>query len=496
MKVLFVYPDIKKYGLYRGSFYSGIAYLSAALKTGLKCEVSLLHATKPLAKIHFAEKLKSIKPDMVAFSSTTNMFPYVRLWSKWVKESDKDITVLCGGTHCTILPEEVIDVPNIDVVCIGEGEESIVELCDELNRGLDITQVKGLYTKNNDKIYRNEMRPLIENLDTLPYPDRTIFDYPNLHTEREGCATVMVSRGCPFGCSYCCNTALRNIYKNPANYVRFRSVEKTISELKNILGTYPSITRFNFDDDILPLRKEWFNGFTHNYKKEIGVPYECNIHPSLITEETVKLLKSSGCDRIRIGVESGNEHVRKQVLARNISNRRISEAFNLCQQNGIKTFSFNMVGLPDEEAGSMLDTVKLNARIKSDRNQITIFYPYPGTRLYEICESQNLINHNREVGDYTEDTILNFSKIKRNRIIFIQRYFRVLVKCYQLIHKLPVHLLRLNEIILDKLIEARIMALFVFPFMNAAVDRTMKNKFLGTIVRKIYRRLLLSERKT
>ena len=492
MNILFIYPDISNYALYKGIFYTGIASLSAFLKENVSCNISLLHLTRKIKREELLNEIEEKSRDLIAFSSTTNMYFYVKKWSKWIKDKYKKINIICGGTHPTISPEEVIQNPCIDIVCIGEGENSITELCDRLINGKDINKIEGLWVKDRfGNIHRNRTRPIIQDLDSLPLADRDIFDYKNLHFESEGRATVMLSRGCSYSCTYCCNDILRKIYaKDGYKYVRFRSVLSAIKELKFILRNYTFIKNFAFDDDILPLNKMWFKEFARQYKKEIALPYDCNLHPSLVNEEIVALLRESGCGQVHMGIESGNDFIRNQILNRNITKKQLINAFALCKKNGLKIYSYNMIGLPFENLGMMLETVKMNAVLPTDVNQVTMFYPYKKTPLYNICKKENLIDEGKEVQDYSRDTILRFNVIKRNQAIFIQRYFRIIVKFYKIQAKLPAQLSRFTQVFFKKVFFSSILSITVVPVLSKIIDIFWENKVLGNFARNINRKFL------
>lgn len=486
MNILFIYPDIMGYSLFKGNYYNGLASLSAAIKEKTPHRVELLHLKKAIKKEDFLLKIEEADTDLVAFTSTANMFGFVRQWSNWVKEYNKDLKTICGGAHATICPEEVINNSGIDMVCVGEGEDSLLELSDKLHSGININDIEGLWVKDKNNIHKNKVRPLISDLDTLALPDRGIFDYSNLHSESQGRATIMVSRGCPYNCAYCCNLALRKATTdNPADYVRFKSVPTVMFELKDILKKYSFVKEFAFDDDILPLDINWFRQFAKEYKKEITMPYDCNLRPNLVNEEIVTLLKDSGCYQIRMGIESGSEHIRNKVMQRHISQQQLVKAFELCKAHGLRIFTFNMIGLPYENLSMTLDTVKLNSQLKSEINQVTIFYPYKNTRLYEICEQEGLIVKNKMVTHYAKDTILNFNLYRRNQLKFIQRYFRVLVKFYKFLERHPK-----SKAIFEKSLFSRVSSLTILPVFNLVFMVIWNNNMLSRLARSINRRFL------
>jgi radical SAM superfamily enzyme YgiQ (UPF0313 family) len=476
MKVLFVYPDLLEGAAWRGYYYSGIGILSAVLRqTGH--ETALLHITQPVTRESFLQQLETLLsgegPLLVGFSATSNMMPFLEEWSLWVKQRWPQVWTIAGGVHPTLVPEEVLALPGVDIVCVGEGEGAIVDLVEALEAGRSPEGIANLWCKGPDGyVERNAPRPLVD-LDTLPFPDRDIYDFAHLHHERQGEATMMVSRGCPYRCSYCCNEALREVYRGLGKPVRFRSVPLVIAELDYVLETYPFIERFVFDDDILPLHKQWFRAFAQSYAQEIAKPFACNLRPNMADEEVIGLLKQAGCDEIRFGIESGNDQIRNELLNRRISREQIIQAFELCHQVGIKVFAFNMVGLPGETVEQMLDTVKLNAIVRAAITRVTIFFPYQRTDLYNVSAHMGLLT-DRIVTDYATDTVLGFDKVQRNRVVFIRRYFPLLTKLYRWALRGPSFV----EHWLDALLSSRWTTVTLFYAANKLYDWVRANATL------------------
>ncbi len=486
MKVVFVYPDLLEGAAWRGYYYSGIGILSAVLKEAGH-QTALFHLTQPPTREAFLEGLAGLLPQegphLVGFSITSNMLPFLREWSPWVKEGWPDAWVIAGGVHPTLVPEETLALPGVDLVCVGEGEGAIVDLAEALEAGRSPSGIANLWWKRPDgTVERNPPRPLVE-LDALPFPDREIYDYANLHHERQGEATMMVSRGCPYRCTYCCNEALREVYRGRGKAVRFRSVPLVLAELKQVLERYPFIRRFVFDDDILPLRMDWFREFAREYAREVGRPFACNLRPNLANEEVIRLLREAGCDEVRFGIESGNDLVRNDLLNRRVSREQIVRAFDLCHQAGMKVFAFNMVGLPGETVAQMLDTVKLNAAVRADITRVTIFYPYQRTELYRASREMGLLT-DRTVTDYASDTILAFDKVQRNRVVFIRRYFPLLARLYRWARRRPPFVERW----LDAFLSARWTTVALFYAANKLYDLVRGNAMLDRWAMALRRR--------
>ncbi len=372
---------------------------------------------------------------MVGFSTVTNVFRHVRKMAITLKRHF-NFPIICGGVHPTLNAEDTICEEGIDMVCIGEGDEALVELCNKMERGEDITAIPNIWVKVGEKVFRNPPRPLIENLDVLPFEDRAAFNYEKLVESKNHAAKIMASRGCPYNCTYCCNRQIRGVYKNKGRYVRFKSVDRLLSEIEQIIRSYPFIEYLLFHDDILPLRMDWFRQFSEEYRDRIGLPFRCNCRPDLMNQEVARLLYHAGCVKVNFGVESGNEYMRNQVLNRKITRNQIVNAFALCRREGIATQSYNIVGLPFEEPDSILDTIKLNAQIRPDMIMRFFFYPYPKTELYETCRRAGFLTE-KEFDTFHEGTILSQPTVSQSQVRFAYQFFHEFVKSYMLCERLP-----------------------------------------------------------
>ena len=492
MKVVFIYPELSHYPNWKGSFHFGVAYISSVLKkAGHK--VSLVHLKKYVCKDEFLRLLADKEPfELLAFSSTTNEFSYIKDLTEWAK-AGYSVPVICGGSHATIDPEQVISHHCIDFVCIGEGELPMLELCNKIDAGKDFLDVDSLWLKRDGNIIRNSIRPLLENLDSLPFPDRELFNYQSLEEAEQRRLVVMASRGCPYKCSYCCNYLFRDCYSNKGKYVRFRSVDNIIQEIKVSTKEYGDIERIVFHDDIFPLDKNWFNKFIDNYSKDVNLPFICNSRANLIDEEVVYNFRKAGCIQVNIGIESGNEKIRKEILNRNISQKQILNAFNLCRKMGLRTYAYNMVGIPSEELSDMLDTVKLNTLAKPSQIQTSIFYPYPRTELYNFCDRLGLLKCKRDATNYFSDTVLNLPPLLKKQIKFISRYFATLVAIYSTIYSLPQCLSRRAIGFMDKFLSSKL-----FPYLlliklkpTLSLKNLLRSKFpsIYSFVRPFYKRV-------
>ena len=481
MNVTILYPDIMRGASWTGSYSTGIGSLSSILKQA-RHRVSLVHVKKPITIEHLVSRVEKEKPDLLAFSTTTAHFSLIREWSTKIRERI-NVPTICGGVHATLSPEETLSVEGIDMVCEGEGEETLLEVCERLDKNSDLEGIRGLWVKRKDEVLKGLPRALLKDLDRLPPPDRSVYDYPSLNLVNQGKGIVMASRGCPYHCTYCCNHALKKRAGNGSPYVRFRSVNGVIDEIKKLLRDYSFLNAIHFEDDILPLKRVWFDAFFQQYKKEIGLPFSCNIRPNLLTEPVARLLKESNCSLLQMGIESGNDFIREKILKRSLKKEKLIHAFELCKTNGIKTMAFNIVGIPFETPRRILDTIKLNAKVVPDLITCSIAVPYPLTELYEICKTNRFLSE-RCVTDYYSTSSLNLPGLSNERITFFRIYFKVVVRMYRAFLKFPAIPQRIGIGMLDQILCTRVNLNPMYRSMNV-VYRLFEttSKFARNIIR-------------
>ena len=448
LKVTFVLGDFAHSGVpYNGSFAHGIASMTSVLKQAGH-SVELIHLTKAPGKQQFTEQMKTTNPDLVAFSTITHMFPYVKDWAAWVKEC-MDVPIIVGGVHAILKPEEVIGTHDVDYVCTGEGEHALLELVQALEADNDTTSIRGLWAKR-DGIIRNPQRPLIGDLNSLPLPDYSVFDYDRINAGRsKKVVSVMLSRGCPYRCSYCANQRIKNSYPNAKEYTRYYSVARAIQMLKILKKQYPETQEIIFNDNIIYPNRDWLEEFAVAYSETIALPFTANTRPHLTDESIVALLKAAGCQRVCMGVESGDEQIANRVLRRGQNNQTIRKAFRWFSKQGIQTVSYNIVGSPQETTETMLKTIRLNADIKPTIISPFIYYPFPGTESYDLCKDEGFLTERHGVHN-THMVMINQPGVSESQVLFFHRYFRPLVRMFQKLDSLPFGTGRPLEAVISK----------------------------------------------
>ena len=498
--MLLVYPDYTDRDSTKrvsgGNYSEGLASISAVLKQGGH-DVRLLHLLNLHTEEDFKRRLREAGEfDIIGFSIRTTAFPDCIEYIKWTKEVCPEAFIICGSYHPTLVPDEVLAVDGVDCVCVGDGEYAELELCDKMRDGEDYTSIESLYFKLDDGSFKhNPIRPLFADLDRLPIPDFELFDYDNLESSKVVTAIAIVSRGCFYNCTYCRNGNFRKVYPNKKIYARFRSPENAILYLKTLLSRHPQIKFINFRDAIFNMFPDWFDRFIDMYKEEIGLPCTGNIRFDILTEETVKRMKDAGFYTIDMGLESGDQEMRFKYLRRYQTDEMIINCSNWFHKYGIAQLTYNIIGLPYEDIHRALKTIKLNAKIKSDRTIPNIFYPYEGTPLYEISKQAGFIPE----GDFTKRRVpLIQPQFPEEQVLFIEAYFMHFVRRYKLAYRLPSGIGRVYERWLDHRVTGRQVpykALVAIHDVYAAARNSLKD-FLVNHLPKLYMKLrMLKHRK-
>lgn len=460
MKFLFVYVDLEAQKKRKGQpvwtpggwFQEGIASIGACLRQAGH-EVALYHLVNRVERDEFMKGVHGHAADIAGFSMMSGIFPLSTRYARWAKEAGVPLTV-AGGVHAMMRPEQTL-ADGFDIACVGEGERPMVELCDRLQRGDDITTVPSLHVKTQKGTVANPTGSLIEDLDELPYPYFDMFDFSRLVSSQTRTGLARVSRGCPYSCTYCSNHQIRALYPNPRAFVRTRSPAGAIGYLKALRSAYSQMGYVNFMDDILHPDEGWLEEFLPMYKREIGLPFAAAHRPGLLTEHATSLLRDAGCYELHLGVESGNEEMRRKILRRgNITDEQIIEAFRLCKEYDIATGAYNMIGLPFETMSMVLESIKLNAVVAANRVFNPIFVPYPRTDLHRAAVDAGLV---AEEPDYETDVIVDNPGFRPKQVLFVRAYFKLFVDAYKLARRLPRLLGRPLEVALDRV--------FLFPLL-------------------------------
>ena len=377
MRVLFMIRDIQMFER------EAIMLISAILKQAGH-ETDLVQTDSEDVE----QKMRDFKPGILAYSVTTGEHKHMIALNKQLKDKGFKFVSVFGGCHPTFFPDMIHD-EGVDTVCIGEGEYVVKELADNLEKGLPIDNIQNLHIKKDNEIIKNPARPLIENLDELPLPDLDIVYGKDKTLREHGEKRIMISRGCPFLCSYCYNHKYFEIYGTSWGKVRRPSVDYVIRRVLEMKKKY----RVEFiricDDNFIACSKEWMTEFAKRWKEEVNIPYLCDIRPNLVNPFMAEKLKESGCYTAFMAVEAADEAVRNGLLKRHMKEEAIANAYKLLTGADIKLGYYNLLGLPIKNALEKdILTLKMNIKYKPTMAWSSMFTPYPKTELgnYAIKE--------------------------------------------------------------------------------------------------------------
>lgn len=438
MKILIVWPNIESNARYEVNM--GISLISAILKNA--GHQTLLFEPVSFSKEAFLSKIDEANPDLVGFSVTTHQFQYALKYAQLLKQV-RNIPTVFGGFHPTLAPEDAISNPSVYIICRGEGELAVPALVNALAEGKDYSKIPNLWIKTKSgQIIKNSLSKLIEDLDSLPFADREFVHQEEILRNNGYRLDMAIGRGCPYSCPYCCNSALREIYQDNGKFIRLRSVDNVLAELNAILKRY-TVKEIHFQDDMFLLNKEWLKEFADKYSQNYHIPFHISARVEHITEEATELLKKANCISVTIGVESGNEWLRETVLNKKISNQDILKARWLLKKAGIKICSLNMIGVPEETPAMVQETIEFNKKLDPDWLACSIFSPYPGTHLYQLCQANGFLkkdftNFSSSYLNEESASILNLPTISKKEIIDGHRQFMDLAIGKYIKEKYPV----------------------------------------------------------
>ncbi|MCX7043891.1 MAG: radical SAM protein [Candidatus Sumerlaeota bacterium] len=346
-----------------------------------------------------AARVRAFEPRVIAYSSSTGVHKRYAEFNRIYRRQAPDVFSIFGGPHATFFPEFLEEHRDeFNALCVGEGEHALLELVEALERGKDYGAIQNLHIVMPDgSIQRNPTRCFLQDLDELPLPDRTFAErFPQL--KESGIGYIMAGRGCPFNCSFCFNHVARNIAEG--TYVRWRRQERVIAELRELKDKWGR--RFiSFQDDTLILNKKWFLEFAAMYGREIGLPYMAHVRADYVDREIADALKASNCVRAVMGLETGSDYLRNEIMGKRVTSEQIRVAARLITDRGIELLTQNMFGVPDETPATVLDTIGLNIECKAGAMVLNFFQPYPRTRLAEQAQRLGLWDGNP---DHIEDS--------------------------------------------------------------------------------------------
>jgi len=422
MNILFTVPEL---GF---ADHIAVAHLSAIAKQlGHQTYFCLLGAL-PIA-------IKGLRPDVVAYSANIMGFKGIVQANALARKQHKFISIM-GGAHPTFSPE-TFPKSGMDAYCVGEGDYAFRDFL--LNVG-NFHDVANLITRTG----RNEMRPLIRNLDELPPADRDLV-LGNSFLKDSSKKTFYTTRGCPFSCAYCCNNYYHQLYKGQPLVRRF-SVGRLINEIENVRSKY-RMDFIKFGDDCFTIKADdWLEEFADEYPNRIGIPFNCYLRVDTINDRILRLLRKAGCFSVSLSVDSTSPYIREHVLNRKMRDNNVVKMLRKVKEYGINTFVNYMLAVPESTLQDDLDTIEQGRQAKVTWVNYSTAVPMEKTQLYDYCVERGLLNplvYQGDMGGCMEKSVLScFTEREKNIRLNIFLMGDLIAKLPSVIGKLAIFLIK------------------------------------------------------
>ena len=349
-----------------------------------------------------AEYIETQRPKLFCLTAVTTQFPFVKAIAAAIKETDPGVFVIIGGHHVSLNPEEATGVSGFDAICVGEGDIAVTKLAARIERGAPPTGIDNLWIKDprTGEMERNPTGAFLQDMDSIPFIDRTLWEpwiaYPSADT------SVLIGRGCPYRCTYCSNHAFQKL--SEGKFVRTRSPENVVAEIEAITRAYPDLGAIYLEVETIGANMKYadtlFEALAEfNAGRRDKIVFGANFSvtsrfagDAALRKKFFDGLRKANFKYLKIGLESGSERIRNEVLRRpRYSNEDFVTFCQAAKEYGIEIHTYVLVGLPTETAEDFQETVEVTRACQPEVIYLCIFYPYVGTDLYDIALSRGLI---------------------------------------------------------------------------------------------------------
>ncbi|CAD7773333.1 Ribosomal protein S12 methylthiotransferase RimO [Candidatus Methanoperedenaceae archaeon GB50] len=442
MKVLLIQPPMI---IYPGDIPSvvpplGLAYMAAVLeREGVKTKIidavadgwrhSRLFEDKPshygLGWTEIESIIQKESPDIAAISCLfSSQAKNAHKVAEIIRRVDKDIVTIMGGAHPSALPELVLADPNVDVVVIGEGEATVLELTKKLeSKNVQLNEIEGIaYRDKTNRVRINPYRPLISNLDELPFPARHLlpmeeyFSAPAWHcrvVKHRRFTSMITSRGCPGKCTFC---SIRTVW---GRIWRSRSPESVVDEIEFLVEKY-RIKEIHFEDDSItlnPKRMEKICNEIITRRLDIYWTTPNGVKITTLDKSLLRVMRKSGCYRLHFGIEHGDSEFRDKIIKKPISIEHARKIIKWAEEIGIWTDGFFIIGLPGETEETVSSTIEFAKELDLSTANFFVASPYPGTELYKTSLEHGYIPQDMDWTDMrTSNPVLNTETFNSERL--------------------------------------------------------------------------------
>ncbi|HEB50131.1 MAG TPA: B12-binding domain-containing radical SAM protein [Desulfobulbus sp.] len=443
MKIVCVY-SLSTFSLKRelyspGDIPFGISFIATILKKAGH-DVHLV-VVNPRTKLRrkFRELIEEQRPALFCLTAVSSQIALIRRVGETIRALDPEAYIIMGGAHPSLNPEDVIGYPFVDAVCRGEGEDAVVALARQLERGEEPAGIANLWIKNRRTggIEKNPVRSFREDLDDLPFIDREMWE-PFISHKKGKVYTILAGRGCPNRCTYCSNHALAQVATG--RYVRFRSPDNIIAEIRELLARDDNVEIVFLETETLGANLRYTYALLEKlaeFNRGLEKPLEFGTNLALTTQiknnrELLEAFRKANLTFFRVGLESGSERIRREVLSRpRYYNRDLIDFCAMCREYDIRYTINILIGLPGETPADFQETIDVTRACQPTFGvSVSIFFPYPGTRLFALCKEQNLLSDKATTTLFERTgTVLNLPdfpswRIKKEFILFHYKVYR------------------------------------------------------------------------
>lgn len=387
---------------------------------------------------YILNKIEKEKPDILAFSCLTQSYQWMLGVARDAKKIYPNLKTVFGGVHVSAVPELAIQKTEVDYVVVGEGEEAFFNIIDSIKVQDFKTSISNVLFKDDEgKVIRGNQKGFFQELNELPSFTKGLWEK---YTPVKDNYITMATRGCPYRCTFCFNNFFAELpdSKKKGRYVRTRSINHVINELKESKKRLGKINYIDFQDDIFTVDKKWLKEFLEIYKKEIDIPFQCLTHPRYMDSDIASWLKKAGCVWVQIGIQTMDDGFKNSSLKRFEKSGHIEKALKAMNDAGLKIKADHMLALPDEPLEA-----QENARILYAENcptRIQTFWTcfLPGTEMMQDAIKTELIS--QEQADRINNGIDFFffnnpDNIKDEKVIKYYENYQFLFKVYPLLPK-------------------------------------------------------------
>jgi len=429
----------------------GLTYLATYVNERTRHEASIIDFTfhRKNWQKHMDAQIGKYNPELIGITCTSLYMHYVKEMAKYIKEK-YGLPIVTGGYHSSLETDDILSIKEIDAACIGDGEYALEAYMDGLEGKRPFEGIDGMWIKHNGNIIRNKIVPLIQDIDSLPIPNYDLWQDIDEYLFFNNLLYFIGNRCCPYSCSYCSELPMRE--RMPGKQFRKRDPRAFAREIKYQYEKYKDrhMNMAHTFDPVFTFDVGWLKDFADEYEK-IGMveklPISCFSRGDLIDEERIKHLARAGGKIIRIGIEAGNYHIRKDVYNKDITDEQFIEGIKICRKYGLHITGYYILGGPGESMDTLNDTFNFAKIVNVNRPVFFIYQPLPKTkakeRLIELggkvdrgrMDSIDCLHHASAVhtGDLTPRRILLFQYKcllyfigKRILRLFIKQRFRLI----------------------------------------------------------------------